>query len=80
MSMARSARPATRTTENAATGCAPRATSGLEQPMTEYEPMAVEPADDDRDDQLAECPVCMCIGLRERVQPENHDCEVFLDR
>lgn len=28
---------------------------------------------------LEECPLCGCIGLPERVQPENHDCEYFHD-
>lgn len=28
---------------------------------------------------LHECILCGCIGLEERVQPENHDCEYFTD-
>lgn len=27
--------------------------------------------------ELAECPLCGCIGLKERVCPENHDCAFF---
>lgn len=52
----------------------------IQRSMTESDSPRQEPVerDDTLGPELQECPVCLAIGLPERI--ENHDCNTFLER